>query len=287
MFPRPNRIIVPQYEPTPGLSLAAAAELLGDSRRAIAAQVVDFAVRGIVRVARDGKGFALELANLDALSPDTSGAGYDERDILHVMFPAMEPGTRLELRKGSNRPLGVMLKDPHRRIVARLVGTRLARERGWFERAVVWWRKQPTEPLPAAFPAIDHLWGVRDYIQLAEQDRFRMLQSPSGALTTPRGDLGILRLHERLLPYAVLFGLEKEWMRELDLRYRNLPPETLENLGGVLEAAELAVHGVALVLEIAELASVVDLGHALEGVGAIFGGIGDALGNLDLPSIDL
>lgn len=287
MFPRPGRIIVPQYEPTPGLSLVAAAELLGESRRAVAAQVVDFAVRGIVRVSRSNRRFTLELADLEALAPDTSGAGYDERDILHVLFPGLEAGARLELRKGGNRSLGAQLRDPHRRVVARLVAAGLARERGWLERAIVWWRKQPTEPTAAAHGAVDHLWGVRDYIQLAEQDRFRMLQSPSGALTAPLGDLEILKLHERLLPYAVLFGLEKEWMRELDLRYRSLPPETLENLGSVLDVAEIAVHGIALVVDIAELASIVDLGDSLDGLGAFFGGLGEVLGSIDLPSIDL
>src|SRR5690606_37511937 len=126
------------------------------------------------------------------------------------------------------------------------------------ERAIVFWRKQPTEPTAAAHPAIDHLWGVHDYIELAEKDRFAMLQSPGGALTQPLGDLDILRLHERLLPYAVLFGLEKEWMRELDVRYRTLPPEVLDGLGSALEVAEIAVHGVALAIDIADLAMVVD-----------------------------
>ena len=60
MFPRPDRIIVPQYEPTPGLSLVAAAELLGESRRAVAAQLVDLAVRGVVAVSRQKRGFVLE-----------------------------------------------------------------------------------------------------------------------------------------------------------------------------------------------------------------------------------
>lgn len=288
MFPRPDRIIVPQYEPTPGLSLVAAAELLGESRRAIAAQVIDFAVRRVVRIGRAGtRSFTLELADLGPLAPDTSGEGYDERDILHVLFPGLEVGSRLDLRKGGNRSLGALLKDPHRRVVARLVAAGLARERGWLERAVVWWRKQPTEPTAAAHPSVDHLWGVHDYVRLAEKDRFAMLQSPSGALATPVGDLEVLKLHERLLPYAVLFGLEKEWLRELDLRYRSLPPDVLEGLEATMDVVELTVHGVALVADLAELATLVDVGDALDGVGAFFGGLGDVLGSIDLPDIDL
>jgi len=287
VFPRPDRIVVPQYEPTPGLSLVAAAELLGDSRRAVAAQLVDFAVRGILTVSRENHRFTLVLADVEKLAARDSAAGQDERDILHALFGAAKPGARVVLRRGHNRGLGVALRDQHRRIVARLIVGGLVRERGWLERAVVFWRKQPTEPLPPAHPAIDHLWGVHDYIELAEKDRFAMLQSPSGALTTTRDDIEILRLHERLLPYAVLFGLEKEWMRELDVRYRSVPPEVLDSVGGALEVVEIAAHGVSLAIDIADLATAIDLGDAADGLGAFFGGLGDALGNIDLPSIDL
>jgi len=61
----------------------------------------------------------------------------------------------------------------------------------------------------------DHLEGLREYIRLAEADRLRMLQSPEGALRSDE----VLQLTERLLPYAVLFGLEREWSRELAALY--------------------------------------------------------------------
>ncbi|MCP2371494.1 putative membrane protein YgcG [Agromyces terreus] len=67
----------------------------------------------------------------------------------------------------------------------------------------------------------DHLEGLRLFIRLAEADRIRMLQSPEGALRdrvapeTGPDPAEVLRLTERLLPYAVLFGLEREWLDEL------------------------------------------------------------------------
>lgn len=76
----------------------------------------------------------------------------------------------------------------------------------------------------------DHLEGLREFIRLAEADRLRMLQSPSGAERVPLTPGGgaasaapdpdpdpdaVLRVTERLLPYAVLFGQEREWSREL------------------------------------------------------------------------
>jgi hypothetical protein len=68
----------------------------------------------------------------------------------------------------------------------------------------------------------DHLRGLKVFIEWAEADRIRMLQSPQGAErvqvdTTDRRVM--LRLYEALLPYAVVFGQEKEWARELAVLY--------------------------------------------------------------------
>jgi len=67
----------------------------------------------------------------------------------------------------------------------------------------------------------DHLAGLKLYIELAEADRMRVLQSPEGALrtSTPLSDEQVLQLNERLLPYAVLFKRDKEWMRVIGDAY--------------------------------------------------------------------
>ena len=90
--------------------------------------------------------------------------------------------------------------------------------------------------------ARDHLEGLRLYIRLAEADRLRVLQSPYGAMrverpaaasvpastdgavaapafAAPLDPVVVLKLNERLLPYAVLFGLERDWSRELASLY--------------------------------------------------------------------
>lgn len=280
MFRRPNRIIVPQYQAPKGVSLLAAAELLGEGKRAIAAQVIDLAVRKALTITRQPgagrkSGFTLVLANPHGLGPD-------ELDVLSALFgPELVPGTWRDIKPGRNRGLGVELREPHRRAVARLIAQGGAREQDFLTKIFTWWRKQPMVPMPAAFPVIDHLWGIHDYVKLAEKDRFAMLQSPEGALrrTEPLTQLEAFVLNEKLLPYAVLFGLEKEWMKQLDLQYRELSPETLELVGDV---AELALHAAIAVDAIADLAVLLDASDALDGLGAIFGGIGDALGAIDL-----
>ncbi len=74
----------------------------------------------------------------------------------------------------------------------------------------------------------DHLEGLKEYIRLAEADRLRVLQSPQGAESTPVSTSDpreVLKLNEKLLPYSVLFGLEKEWAEELSKYYVEEPPD--------------------------------------------------------------
>lgn len=72
----------------------------------------------------------------------------------------------------------------------------------------------------------DHLRGMELYIRVAEQERLRVLQSPQGAErqpVDPYDRVQVLRLHERMLPYAVLFGLERQWAAELANLYDGDP----------------------------------------------------------------
>ena len=72
----------------------------------------------------------------------------------------------------------------------------------------------------------DQLIGLKLYIQLAEADRLKMLQSISGAekISTSDGNQ-IVKIYERLLPYAVLFGLEQQWSAELAKYYGTTSPD--------------------------------------------------------------
>lgn len=59
--------------------------------------------------------------------------------------------------------------------------------------------------------------GLKLYIEMAEADRIKFLQSVKGA---DMSNGGIVHLYEKLLPYAVVFGLENSWMKELDKYYK-------------------------------------------------------------------
>jgi uncharacterized membrane protein YgcG len=78
-------------------------------------------------------------------------------------------------------------------------------------------RKGPLTPLGA--DTRDYLLGMEVYLKLAEQERFRMLQSPDGAERVDVGDSKqVVKLYEKLLPFAVIWGVEDEWTKELEIR---------------------------------------------------------------------
>jgi uncharacterized membrane protein YgcG len=72
----------------------------------------------------------------------------------------------------------------------------------------------------------EHLDGLREFIRVAEADRLQMLQSVSGAERVSTSDTtAIIKIYEKLLPYAVVFGLEKQWAQEIGKYYDTNPPD--------------------------------------------------------------
>ena len=64
----------------------------------------------------------------------------------------------------------------------------------------------------AGLDAAKYMDGLKLYIEMAEADRLKFLQSVEGADVSTGG---IVKLYEKLLPYAAVFGLEESWMKEL------------------------------------------------------------------------
>lgn len=68
----------------------------------------------------------------------------------------------------------------------------------------------------AGLDVSNYMEGLKLYIKMAEAERLKFLQSVKGVDTS---EAGIVKLNEKLLPYAALFGLEKSWMKELEKYY--------------------------------------------------------------------
>lgn len=72
-----------------------------------------------------------------------------------------------------------------------------------------------------------YLEGLELYIKMAEADRLKFLQSVEGADTS---NTGIIKLYEKLLPWAILFGAEESWVKELSKYYE------IEDVGAVIDS---------------------------------------------------
>ena len=65
--------------------------------------------------------------------------------------------------------------------------------------------------------ASNYLDGLEEYLKLAETERIKFLHSVKSADTSPQG---IVRLYEKLLPYAIIFKCEDSWLAELQQYYQ-------------------------------------------------------------------
>lgn len=260
-------IIVAEYEPPERPSLMEAADLVRAPAKGITATILAEAVAGRVRVVETGrKKYAVQLvAPVDGADRDAKrvlsalfGPGAALGALRNLKSRDTTLGTKLMnlrrqvhtrvaregFRRRPDRALRALLA------VLAIVAATIAAILGIMALDASMGGAWPWLPIlgsgAAAFATVwlvadvrpltergrgfrDHLEGLRVFIRLAEADRLRMLQSPSGAERVPLGagpahaggtdPDSVLRITERLLPYAVLFGQEREWSAELAALY--------------------------------------------------------------------
>jgi uncharacterized membrane protein YgcG len=256
---RASGTIVPQYTVPEGVNVMVAAYVAGFPERAFPAQVVSLAVRGRIRILdhpddRD-EPFALEVLDAGGLDPLESrlvdaifgdGARPGVRRSLPrggsalgsrvtPVYKAVEARLKSEgLRRGSRPTVlwtvlaalavvivvvagldvlrGVLGGDEGITMIA-LIAAVWGAARTWNRRST---RAELTEK---GRGWNDYLLGMRDYLELAEEDRIRVLQSPEGAERVNVDDrVAMVKLWERLLPFAVIWGVEDRWSEELAVR---------------------------------------------------------------------
>ena len=70
-----------------------------------------------------------------------------------------------------------------------------------------------------------YLKGLKMYIGVAEAERLNILQSPEGTekvVVDVNDGKQLVKLYERVLPYAVLFGQEKNWSKQMGKYYEQV-----------------------------------------------------------------
>jgi len=273
--------IIAQYVP-PDVSAMVSADLVGQSAKGVTATILERAVDGELRIVETGrKRYAVEFVGGEAGDADARSVVM----ALFSGGPVPGARRQLKSRDTAlGKRLHAIRQSVTRRVVAAGLrrrpdlGRRVLLAIGSIAAAtlsVVFGIFALDDRMGGAWPAVlfiaavlaaiatlvavadvrpltetgrevrDHLEGLRLYIRLAEADRLRVLQSPSGALRVERpavasvvagtdppmvsaatGDDApaldpavVLKLNERLLPYAVLFGQEREWSRVLATLY--------------------------------------------------------------------
>ena len=73
--------------------------------------------------------------------------------------------------------------------------------------------------------AKEHIAGLKMYLETAEADRIKMLQSPNAPYATNHdAPQKTVELFEKLLPYAMILGVENEWAKQFEGIY-TAPPD--------------------------------------------------------------
>lgn len=72
--------------------------------------------------------------------------------------------------------------------------------------------------------AKEHIQGLKLYMEVAEKDRLKMLQSPNAPYATQAdAPQRTVELFEKLLPYAIALQVENEWAKKFENIYKASP----------------------------------------------------------------
>lgn len=251
--------IVPEYLPPKDVSLMMASGVYLKSRNVISAQLIDLAVRRKVQIIEqskagilgDKKTYQIKLVDTKDLSEEelkllekttglAEGATYDvDKQDFAVSMAVYQVITSL---KKKLLDLGYTKKIPVPAymfylfiimVVLAIICLVLSSSEIFIFLPVIFFGTvvlvllltlYVSRPLTEKGAELrDYLKGMEMYIKIGESERLKVLQSPQGAEKTPvdtSDNQAIVRLYERMLPYAVLFGQEKEWGKQLEIQYQ-------------------------------------------------------------------
>jgi uncharacterized membrane protein YgcG len=271
---RNQAFIVPEYLPPKSLSLSGATYIYSKAGgSSMAAQLIDLAVKGKVRIIESKSGvsifkskkYSIEVIDVGELLPD-------EEQLLKALAGSLTVGTVVDLTKASEskvQGLAKFAKGIYEHLAAG--GFTNQKESRWpslllglvfvvvcasvgFLGAmssaavgtVIFMPPMPVTVvtvvlalfalIAASFVALqcrkyinftdegykmrNYLRGLEVCIKLAEADRIKFLQGPETAEKVNVNDKeAIVKLYEKLLPYAMIFGQEKQWAKALELYY--------------------------------------------------------------------
>jgi len=243
--------IVPEFIPPKNTDIQTAALVAGVGVKMFSAQIIDLAVRhyAVIHLVKEKSLFGpaeyeIEIIkSVETLLPE-------EFTFVSTLFGGQPSvGSRLNLNTLKNNTiLGAEFLANRQKLTNSLTGSEgywdsNAADRSYFKRAagtlaiiglitlslpflfsslviviIAYVLKSMTEKGLTLYGYVE---GLKLYIGAAEAEQLRMLQSPEGADKVGDVSSGSQKiiLYERLLPYAVLLGLEKNWSKVLGDMY--------------------------------------------------------------------
>ena len=246
--------IVAEYLPPKEASVLLSAQVLGNKTADMTAQLIDLAVRHYLKIyqTKDKAIFKAAEYELELVKP-VDDLRAEERQLLKNLFGGnLAVGSRFKMSTlrsnyaiskkllGSRKTLQAdarstygmfesVEKDAKRfkviGVVAIILGVVIVSPLVIIAAILAFVFANTLWPLTEKGAELrDYIYGLREYISVAETDRIKMLQSPEGAekigvKVDGEDPKELVKLYERVLPYAVLFGIEKEWTKQLGAYY--------------------------------------------------------------------
>ncbi len=264
--------IITEFLPPKDTSIATVAGLSKGAQSVFTAELLDFAVRGYLKIIQTREKSFWRSAQYDIeVVKDISTLKAEEQELLNDIFGSVSVNSRLALKTLRNNAGLVNRMQNNDKDLKKLIrgeyGIRQRNEAqsGWFKKAgwiLLVLSLVLLNPLLLAVAIISFvlgftLWpltdkglelsryleGLKQYIKVAETERLKMLQSPEGALKIGNIDVNdggqVVKLYEKVLPYAVLFGQEKEWNKRIGQYYESTSssPNWYSGSNGVFNAA--------------------------------------------------
>ncbi len=247
--------IVAEYIPPRDASVTTSSHIVRKGTHAFTAQLIDLAVRRYVSIVETKPKSLFRAAEYDlVIQKDISELREEEQEIIRDMFSGVpKVGDRLQLSSlKNNHSYSRSLLDNDKKL-HRLIKTsydlrgKSATVSSFFSKwaialAVVAVLTLSPALVVAAIivgamsatiqPLTDkglelrrYLLGFDRYIKASEAERLAFLQGPDtaqkvGYLVDVNDSGQLVKLYERALPYAILFGHESEWSRRLGVMYQ-------------------------------------------------------------------
>lgn len=265
--------IVPEYLPPKNASVTAAARAAGYSHAVMTAQMLDLAVRHYIKIYEVKEKTLFSAAEYEVeVIQDVQGLKAEEQELLKDTFGGLPSvGSRMNLKELQNNPAYYSRTLNNDADLDKLIQGEYA-FRASSGAMKAWSRKVAKILLLGALLTLSpfvlimavivfgmsfkcmqltdtglalkrYLEGLKMYIGVAEEDRIKMLQSPEGAEKVAEVGSGtdsaqLIKLYEKVLPYAVLFNQEKQWNKQLGRYYETTQtnPDWYTGHGAVFNA---------------------------------------------------